>query len=334
MRLPGLRPRSPGIGKVRAHVYLRLHALLCCSLALWILLPRARAQTIAASEKTPPAPYTPQVWDIDWSYLREAHNREDWTDCLHYIPLGKTPRHFLSITGQVRERGEYQDHPAFGAQPANNGYLLQRYLLSADLEAGGHFRTFVQLDSGLINGRDGGPRPEIDEDKLDFNQAFLDVTPWRAGEDASFTVRAGRQLVSLGSTRLIATGAGLNVEQPFDGFRLTLHAAGWTANGLALRPTLIESGAFDNQPNATEELWGIYLTHPMPRLRHAHFDLYYLGFGHKTARYTQGSDGSNARPSGHAFGHKHPAGTTTLNTPASSGGLTAATYGPGGPATT
>jgi hypothetical protein len=289
VRLPGIHRCSPRIRKVRAPVYLRLHALLFGSLALAILLPRACAQTIAASQNTPPAPYTPQVWDIDWSYLREARSREDWTDRLHYIPLGKSPAHFLSITGQVRERGEYQDHPAFGAQPANNGYLLQRYLLSGDLEAGEHFRTFIQLDSGLINGRDGGPRPEIDEDRLDFNQAFMDVTPWRTGEDASFTVRAGRQLVSLGSTRLIATGAGLNVEQPFDGFRLTLHAAGWTADGLALRPTLIESGAFDNQPNATEELWGLYLTHPMPRLPRSHFDLYYLGFDHKNARYTQGS---------------------------------------------
>jgi hypothetical protein len=229
------------------------------------------------------------VWDIDWSYLQDARNRVDWTDRLHYLRIGNSPMRFLSIDGQMRERGEYQDYPAFGAQPAHNGYLLQRYLLSGDLKAGNHFRTFLQLNSGLINGRDGGPRPQIDEDKLDFNQGFIDITPWKSGKDAAVTIRAGRQLVSLGSTRLVAIGAGLNVEQPFDGFRLTVRTAGWAADGLALRPTLIKSGAFDNEPNATEELWGLYLTHPLPPLPRANFDIYYLGFDHKNARYTQGS---------------------------------------------
>ena len=125
--------------------------------------------------------------------------------------------------GQIRERGEYQDHPAFGAQPPDNGYFLQRYLSSADLHLGSRFRTFIQFDSGLINGRDGGPRPGIDEDKFDVNQGFIDIVPYRHGDD-NLTIRSGRQLVSLGSTRLVAIGAGLNVEQPFDGFRLT-HAS-------------------------------------------------------------------------------------------------------------
>ncbi len=204
---------------------------------------------------------------------------------MHYIPLGNSS--FLSITGQVRERGEYQDHPAFGAQPADNGYLLQRYLFSSDLHLSEHFRTFIQLDSGLINGRDGGPRPGIDQDKLDFNQGLIDITPLRAS-DHSLTVRAGRQLISLGSTRLIATGAGLNVEQPFDGIRLMLHAGHWTGDGLAVRPAAVKSGIFDNEPNPAEELWGLYLSRALPPL-HTNFDLYYLGYDHKSVRYAQGT---------------------------------------------
>ena len=64
---------------------------------------------LAAQTVNPPA-YTPQVWDIDWSYLAQpatSHSSErDWSDRFHYIPLGKD--NFLSINGQVRERGEYQ----------------------------------------------------------------------------------------------------------------------------------------------------------------------------------------------------------------------------------
>jgi hypothetical protein len=236
-----------------------------------------------------PSAYTPQVWDIDWSYLAQpappSSSGTDWSDRFHYICLGNN--RFLSLTGQLRERGDYQDYPAFGAQPPDNGYFLQRYLFSVDLHLTEHFRTFLQLDSGLVNGRDGGPRPGIDEDKLDFNQGFVEITPLKSS-DHSFTVRAGRQLISLGSTRLIATGAGLNVEQPFDGFRLMLHAGQWSADGLAVRPTEVKAGIFDNEPNPAEELWGLYLSRALPSV-HTSVDLYYLGYDHKSVRYAQGT---------------------------------------------
>src|ERR1700760_3836637 len=96
-----------------------------------VLAAFAVSLPLTAQTVNPPS-YTPQVWDIDWSYLATpaAHqsSARDWTDRFHYVSLGGD--RFLSITGQLRERGEYQDHPAFGAQPPDNGYLLQRYLFS------------------------------------------------------------------------------------------------------------------------------------------------------------------------------------------------------------
>ncbi len=242
-----------------------------------------------AAQAVAPPPYTPLVWDMDWTCLVSAaatyRAGTDYTDRFHYIPLGE--HSFLSLGGQVRERGEYQDHPAFGAQPPDNGYFLQRYLLSADLHIGQRLRSFIQLNSGLVDGRNGGPRPGIDKDTFDVNQGFIDLQPWKSAAH-NLTVRAGRQLISLGSTRLIATGAGLNVEQPFDGFRLTLHYGPWTADGLAVRPTEIKTGAFDNEPNPAEELWGLYTTRALPTL-HTNLDLYYLGYDHKSVHYAQGT---------------------------------------------
>jgi hypothetical protein len=86
----------------------------------------------------------------------------------------------------------------------------------------------------------------------------------------------------------VATGAGLNVEQPFDGFRLMLHAGEWTADGVAVRPTTVKTGTFDNEPNSAEELWGGYVSRAVPRLR-TNVDLYYLGYDHKSVRYVQGT---------------------------------------------
>ena len=161
-------------------------------------------------------------------------------------------------------------------------------MASGDLHLGEHFRAFAQFDSGLTELRDGGPRPGIDEDQADINQAFLDLTPYR-DESNSVTLRAGRQLVSLGSTRLVAIGAGLNVEQPFDGFRLTADLGKWNVQGLALRPTLIRSGIFDNAPNSAEELWGVYVTRNLQSEPKVNLDFYYLGYDHKQVRYTQGA---------------------------------------------
>src|SRR5438093_1249041 len=104
------------------------------------------------SSPMPAAPCPPSVTtppSTGYQPPGSTFSARDWTDRFHYIPVSGTS--FLSINGQLRERGEYQDHPAFGAQPPDNGYLLQRYLISADLHLTEHFRTFVQLDSGSIH---------------------------------------------------------------------------------------------------------------------------------------------------------------------------------------
>ena len=149
--------------------------LLFITFVLWCLSGgRSSGQSATPPVTVVPPQYTPVVYDMDWTCLKDPEVQRDSTDRLHYLQLG-TPEQFLSITGQIRERGEYQDYPGWGAQPPDNGYLLQRYLLGGDLHLGDHFRTFIQLNSGLISDRDGGPRPGIDRDKLDFNQAFLDL---------------------------------------------------------------------------------------------------------------------------------------------------------------
>jgi hypothetical protein len=233
-----------------------------------------------------PLPYTPFVYDQDWSYLSDARNVQDFSDRLHFVPLNDDETEYIDFTGQIRERGEYFDHPAWGAQPPDNGYLLQRYLFSADLHLAPSFRVFCQLGSSLIDGRDGGPRVAVDKQELSFNQCFADVPLLRTGKK-QLTIRAGRQLVSLGSTRLVAIGAGLNVEQPFDGARLMLDMGNWQFQGLALRPVAVASGILQSGPDHTQELWGVYGTHSVP-IPKSKLDLYYLGYDHAKAIWNAG----------------------------------------------
>ena len=207
--------------------------------ACWV--GRISGQLAAAAVSVVPPQYTPLVYDIDWTYLKDPEVHRDWTDRLHYCATGYSRADFWLSRGKFGNGASIRIIPGGARSSPHNGYFLQRYLLSGDLHLGDHFRTFIQLNSGLISGRDGGPRPGIDRDQLDFNQAFLDLM-LSNHRKTDVTVRLGRQLVSLGSTRLVATGAGLNVEQPSDGVRVTVRAASWTADLLALRPTLIQTG--------------------------------------------------------------------------------------------
>ncbi len=250
--------------------------------------------------QAPAAAYTPLVWDENWSYLSDPLRRLDWSDELKHIRLFGDA--YLSLGGQVRERGEYVDYPAWAAQSSHNGYDLQRYLVNSDWHLASAARVFVQLGSSLENGRDGGPRPGIDQSLLYLNQAFIDYSPSEA-----LTVRVGRQLVSLGSTRLFAIGAGLNVQQPFDGARVMLHVDHWSLDLLALRPTQIHEDYFRSEPNPQTETWGLYATHPVPLVPKLNFDLYYIGFDRKSWRYAEGTGREQRETFGSRLWQQSPA---------------------------
>jgi len=110
----------------------------------------------------------------------------------------------------------------------------QRYMLHADFHLGQHFRIFGQLKAGWKMERDGGPRP-TDRDKFDVHQAFMDVSA-DIGDSRSLTLRAGRQEMDYGSSRLISVREGPNVRQSFDGVKLALDASVWRVDGFVVRP--------------------------------------------------------------------------------------------------
>jgi hypothetical protein len=74
------------------------------------------------------------------------------------------------LIGEAREIWEQIGNDYWGQAPYWNGYFNERYMLSFDIHYGEHFRTFVELKSGLNSFRYGGPRP-IDEKNLDFQAA-------------------------------------------------------------------------------------------------------------------------------------------------------------------
>src|SRR5262249_34074101 len=139
---------------------------------------------------------------------------------------------FLSIGGEAREVWEQIGNDNWGQRPFMNGYFNERYMLYFDVHYGKHVRSFVELKSGLNSYRTGGPRP-IDEKKLDFQTAFLEVG---AGNQRNWIeIRAGRHELEYGSGRLIDVREGPNVRLSFDGFKVKAGVGSGQIDGFAVR---------------------------------------------------------------------------------------------------
>lgn len=219
-------------------------------------------------------------FDEDWSALRDPACPTDPVDVLKFIPLGEWA--YMSIGGEARLRYERYTNPGFGTDPStDSGYLLQRYLLHTDVHFTPSARFFVQFQSGVENGRNGGPRP-TDEDIAEFHQGFFDI-PIAHIADSSLIVRVGRQELEFGSGRMMGAAEGLNIRRSFDGLRFHYSHGKWSFNSTLLRPVALKAGAFDDVPDHAQTLWGIGGTR---QTRVGGASLYYFGIDRKRLRLT------------------------------------------------
>ena len=241
--------------------------------------------TSIADSPSPDRSYHLLREDEDWSFLADPKLRQDFWDPIKYIRL----RHgrndwFLTISGEAREVWEQTGNNNWGQQPYWNNFFLERYMLGFDAHFGKHVRTFVQFKSGLESFRIGGPRP-IDEKKLDFQNAFLDLAT--AGDHNWLTLRVGIQELEYGAGRLIDVREGPNVRLSFIGFRLLNKVGSWRIDALAVRPRLDNFGFFDDYPNHQVEFWGVYGWRMLSR--GVSIDAYYLGLNRAQASYERGT---------------------------------------------
>lgn len=251
---------------------------------------RAGAALLAATLAVAPAPaaepecppkLTVLRYDEDYSYLKDPALRRDPWDPLKFIALIRDRSSYVSIGGELRGRYEYFSEVSWGAGPRDaNGHWLQRAMLHTDWHLGRHMRLFGQVKTGSIAGREGGARPP-DEDRLDLNQAFVELSA-----DA-WTLRPGRQELAFGSARLISNREGPNVHLTFDAVRLTGAGDGWRVDGLAARPVETSPGVFDDRTEDDRSLWGAYAVRNWPG-GGLGTDLYYLGYANDFARFDEG----------------------------------------------
>jgi Alginate export len=182
----------------------RLKVGLLSALLVLVATASAGAQTTPNPSQTAPnpppttpdplqaCPKPPQMTYNEVGEFLTSDCRNGFPDPIQYIPLGHDENYHVSIGFWIRERGEYFSNPNFSDHPSGNAYLMQRYFLHADFHLGERFRFFGELASSLVNGRNGGPRAGLDEEKMCVHQGFFDLGLWKSGDD-SLTLRVGRE---------------------------------------------------------------------------------------------------------------------------------------------
>jgi Alginate export len=252
------------------------------------LAPFVAAQTPPVEPGRPT--YRQQRSDEDWSFLRDESQRRDWWDPIKAIPLRSDREWYVTLGGELRPFFEVYDNYNWGAGPEDsNGFYLQRVMFHADLQMVARARAFIELKSGVETGRVGGSRPP-DEDRLDVNQAFIDI---RIGpqERSRLTFRLGRQEMDYGDGSLVSYREGPNVRRGYDGPKVMVHFTPWQVDAFVVRPVETDPGVFDDGWDDAQRFWGVYASAQEPILGIlGRPELYYLGLGREGVRYDQGID--------------------------------------------
>jgi len=213
-------------------------------------------------------------YDEDYSVLKDDSIKNYYTQA-KYVPLNKNGNTFLSIGGDVRQQYFYIKNEDWGAAPKDkDGYIFSRLLTHADLHAGKYFRTYVELQSSLANGKEY-PNSPIDENQLDLHQTFFDLAlPY--GKQEQLVLRTGRQELLYGTQRLVSVKEGANSRQAFDAVKLMYQGSRVKVDAFLSHPVRPKQGIFDDKFNKQTKFWGGYaVVNSVPVIHN--LDLYYLG---------------------------------------------------------
>jgi hypothetical protein len=236
-------------------------------------------------------------FDEDWSVLRgvDLSTTDDFWDRLKFIPLTTDGSVWLTIGGQARERAEYFRHFMLGSSEPEDtdAYLASRFRLSADLHVTPYFRMFAEGKSAFVLDRDlQGGRTTSFVNELDLLNGFADIMI-PLGEQASVTLRGGRQELIFGAQRLVGVSDFTNAfPRSFEGGRGIIRIGDWTISPFWAKLVVVDKYKFDKSTSDTK-LFGLYSTGPLPIVP-VNLDVYWLSADNAGATFN-GTPGRERR---------------------------------------
>lgn len=221
-------------------------------------------------------------YDEDWASARDSPEQEqDWWRALKDRPVGGGGALRVTLGAEARARYEgFANNLLSQAQAPDDGYLWLRALPFADVQAD-RVRVFAQGIAGYAAGVATGAGP-VDETGLDLLQGFADLR-LPVGRGSTITVRAGRELIALGSERLVGVRYGPNIPRAFQGVRIMLERDRALLQAFRLHPISVGPKDFDDRSDSARRLDGIYAT--LPAAQGFKVDLYWLGYRNAAATF-------------------------------------------------
>ena len=180
---------------------------------------------------------------------------------IRHVNLGGDGAVWVGFGGQFRMRGEAWENFNFGAPAAanaNDTFVLNRLLVSADLHLGTHARVFVQGKSALSSDRSllGGRRVS-DVDELDVQQAYAEAQAGAGG--GALSLRAGRQDLAFGRERLVSPADWGNARRTFQGASSAWANTTSSVTAFWVRPVTVSK--YDlNRGDSSTAFYGAYAT--------------------------------------------------------------------------
>ena len=174
-----------------------------------------------------------------------------------------------SFEGELRQQAVYQNVLDFGVESREQlSQLLSRLRLKLDYHPGPGWDLRLGASNSLAWGTlKPGPN---DQDSLYLEEAYLGLP--LGPRDSKLWL--GRQLLSLGTGRLVSARLGPNIPLSFDGARYRLDLESIDLDLFALSPVRNQDKLFSD-PSGQDVLWGAYATHAYSENHQV--DLYLLG---------------------------------------------------------
>lgn len=222
-------------------------------------------------------------YDENFEFLKDSNR--NFYQKLKFLPLNSNKDFYLSFGGEARYQFVAFNNQDWGkVNLGHNNFFLQRYDLHADIHFSKGVRLFAQLRGAFRDGSKNPP-PNIDVDHLNIQNLFIDVDLWKNG-DKKVLVRAGRQELDYGSSRLISVRDGFNRRLYFTGAKILYSSKRFDLDAFAVMYDTINKGVFDNKKSKQINMWGAYSKTFMAK--GINLDLYYIGIRRDMAVFEEG----------------------------------------------
>lgn len=209
-------------------------------------------------------PYKVSYFDNDFSYLKNPcladHDRRNArvkaTDSFKGVQLG--PNTTIDLGGSFRLRYHHEQEMARTRLAGlDNDFTLSQLRVYANLDAGSHFRGYVEIIDARSYGENFPPRG-IEVDRFDLVNAFVELRA-KAGNGKVYA-RVGRQELNFGAQRLISPLPWGNTRRVFDGGRANYTDKTWRIDGWWVSPRVVNPKGY-NETNNSFSFKGVYASY-------------------------------------------------------------------------